>query len=77
MNTKVNELVKGLINGMMGDYISYEWDGSDFSERVSDESGVNVYPTKRTMELDMDLYEKFVNHLTEVICSGLTEDESE
>lgn len=74
MNTKVKETIKGMINGIMGDYITYEWSGSDFSERVSDESGVNVVDKERSVELDMDLYNKFVEHLTEHLCSGLEED---
>lgn len=74
MNTKVNETIKGMINGILGDYIDYEWSGSDFSERVSDESGVNLVSKDRTLGLDMDLYNKFVDHLTEHLCSGLEEE---
>ena len=70
----VKNSVKEIINGVMNEYISYEWSGSDFSEKVSDESGVNVVETEPTMKLDKELYEKFVNHLTEVICSGLSEE---
>jgi hypothetical protein len=70
----VKNSVKEIINGIMGEYISYEWSGSDFSEKVSDVSGVDVVSTEPTMELDKELYEKFLNHLTEVVCSGLSEE---
>ena len=70
----VKNSVKEIINGIMSEYISYEWSGFDFSDKVSDESGVNVVSVKPTMELDKELYEKFLNHLTEVVCSGLSEE---
>jgi hypothetical protein len=70
----VKKSVREIINGVMSEYISYEWSGSDFSEKVSDVSGVDVVETETTMKLDTELYEKFLNHLTEVVCSGLTEE---
>lgn len=75
MDTKVKEVVKGIIKNSFGEYIDYDWNGSDFSERVSDESGINLVEKDKTLKFDEDLYNKFVEHLTEHICSGLEIDE--
>ena len=67
LRTSVKEKVEELLDS----YINYEWNGNDFSEEMSDKSGLLLKSVEPTMEFDNELHEKYVNHLTEFIMSGL------
>ena len=80
MNTKVKELVKSKIDQLLSNQIDYEWNGTDFTNDLTNElydekneKNVTLVHTRQTVQLDEKLYETFVNHLTEVVMSGIQE----
>jgi hypothetical protein len=77
---KVKDLVKSKIDQLLSNQIDYEWNGTDFTNDLTDElydekneKNVTLVHTRQTVQLDEKLYETFVNHLTEVVMSGIQE----
>ena len=81
---KVKELVKSKIDQLLSNQIDYEWNGTDFTNDLTNElydekneKNVTLVHTRQTIQLDEKLYETFVNHLTEVVMSGIEEGEED
>ena len=84
MNTKIKKLVKSKIDQLLSNQIDYEWNGTDFTNDLTNElwdekneKNVTLVHTRQTIQLDEKLYETFVNHLTEVVMSGIEEGEED
>lgn len=81
---KVKNLVKSKIDQLLSNQIDYEWNGTDFTNDLTNElydekneKNVTLVHTRQKVMLDYKLYETFVNHLTEVVMSGIGEGEED
>lgn len=70
----VKSVVKGIIENTIDNYINYEWEGSDFVERINSElPDFQVEEKKGEFFFDDNSYHLFVNSITDFICSTLKE----
>ena len=86
------EIVKSTIRNIVEEHIdsqiNYEWEGSDFTERLMNELPIDnkmsfeviSQNSSNEVPFDYELYRKFLTHLTEFIFGGLefgTDEEDE
>ena len=78
MSQKVKETIEMIVKDNIESQINYEWGGSDFHSRLMDNLPMDEMDFKTITEkssgdvtFDNDLYEKFVNHVTEFIYGNL------
>jgi hypothetical protein len=81
---KIQNLVKSKIDQLLSNQINYEWNGTDLTNDLTNElwdekneKNVTLVHTGQKVMLDYKLYETFVNHLTEVVMSGIEEGEED
>jgi hypothetical protein len=73
----IKDTIKSIIEGHIDNQLNYEWEGSDFIERLKDELPNELGDIEITqiegevIEFDNELYQKFLNHTTEYIYSTL------
>ena len=77
------KIVKGTIRNIVEEHIdsqiNYEWEGSDFTERLMNELPIDnkmsfveiTQNSSSEIQFDNELYQKFLTHLTEFIFGGL------
>ena len=77
------KIVKGTIKNIVEEHIdsqiNYEWEGSDFTERLMNELPIDnkmsfveiTQNSSSEIQFDNELYQKFLTHLTEFIFGGL------
>jgi hypothetical protein len=77
------EIVKSTIRNIVEEHIdsqiNYEWEGSDFTERLMDDLPIDEkmsfevisQSSSSDVQFDNELYQKFLTHLTEFIFGGL------
>ena len=84
----VKDTIKIIVEDHIDSQINYEWVGSDFTDRVMDNLPIGkkmsfvriVQNSSGEVSFDYELYQKFINHMTEFIFGGLkfeTEEENE
>ena len=84
----VKSTIRNIVEEHIDSQINYEWVGSDFTERLMNELPIDnkmsfVEITQNSsgeVSFDYELYQKFINHMTECIFGGLkfeTEEENE
>jgi hypothetical protein len=81
VNEIIRKEIKDIIENHIDSCINYEWNGSDFNHMVlthcqdQNESlfdDVELEDKEPTIQFDNELYQKFLNHLTEFIHSGMS-----
>jgi hypothetical protein len=77
------KIVKGIIKTIVEDHIdsqiNYEWEGSDFTERIMDNLPIGkkmsfdriVQNSSSDVQFDNVLYQKFLDHITDFIFESL------
>ena len=84
----VKNTIYSVVEGHIDSEINYEWVGSDFTDRMMDNLPIGkkmsfvriVQNSSGEVSFDYELYQKFINHMTEFIFGGLkfeTEEENE
>ena len=69
----IKDTIKSIIEGHIDNQLNYEWEGSDFIERLKDElpnelGDIEITQIEGEMiEFDNELYQKFLNHITQYI----------
>lgn len=75
MNTTqqtLRNVVKDIVSTTIQSKVTYDWSGQDFNESVSEDIPLSeIVSVPREVELDMELFNKFTEHLTDVIISGM------
>lgn len=73
----IRDTIKTIIEGHIDSQLNYEWEGSDFIERVKDGLPTELNDLEivqvegEVIEFDNELYQQFLNHVTEYIYSTL------
>ncbi len=73
----IRDTIKSIVEGHIDSQLNYEWEGSDFIQRLKDElpnelSEIEIVQVDgEVIEFDNELYQKFLNHITEYIYSTL------
>jgi len=74
---EIREIVRGIILNKISDIVDYEIHGSDFVNRVigelpeTDQETDIISTFKEGKEMDMELYNKFIDHLTDLSMSRM------
>lgn len=69
----IKDTIKTIVEGHIDNQLNYEWEGSDFIERLKDElpnelGDIEIIQIEGEMiEFDNELYQKFLNHITQYI----------
>ena len=76
MSNQVREIVKGIIDNKIFPIVHYEIGGTDFVNDVIDQLPTDdetdvVSNLSNIKELDMELYNKFIDHLTDISMSTI------
>jgi hypothetical protein len=75
----VKSTIKNIVEEHIDSQINYEWEGSDFTERLMNELPIDkkmsfveiTQNSSSDVQFDSELYQKFLTHLTEFIFGGL------
>ena len=73
----IKDTIKSIVEGHIDNQLNYEWEGSDFIERLKDElpnelEDIEIVQIEgEVIEFDNELYQQFLNHVTEYIYSTL------
>ena len=75
----VKDIIRMIVENHIDSQINYEWEGSDFTERLMDNLPIDkkmsfvriVQNSSSDVQFDNELYQKFLTHLTEFIYKGL------
>jgi hypothetical protein len=75
----VKETIKMLVEDHIDSQINYEWEGSDFTERIMDNLPIDrkmsfdriVQKDESRMKFDNQVYQKFLKHVTDFIYESL------
>jgi len=67
----LQKMVRKKIDELLTEQIDYEWSNSDFTNELNSHTDLTLVQTTRSVTLNESLYESFLNHLTEVVSSGI------
>jgi hypothetical protein len=75
----VKDIIKMIVEDHIDGQLNYEWEGSDFTERLMDNLPIDnkmsfdriVQDHESKVPFDNELYQKFLNHTTDFIYSSL------
>jgi hypothetical protein len=75
----VKDTIKSIVEEHIDSQINYEWEGSDFTERLMNELPIDkemsfdriVQKNESKVTFDNELYQKFLNHTTDFIFNSL------
>jgi hypothetical protein len=75
----VKDTIKSIVEEHIDGQINYEWEGSDFTERLMNELPIDkeisfdriVQKNESKITFDNELYQKFLNHTTDFIFNSL------
>lgn len=75
----VKDIIRMIIEDHIDSHINYEWEGSDFTDRLMDNLPIDKkmsfvrieQNSSNDVEFDNELYVNFLTNLTEFIYSGL------
>jgi len=67
----LQKMVRKKIDELLTEQIDYEWGNSDFTTELNFHTDLELVQTTRSVTLNESLYNNFLNHLTEVVSSGI------
>jgi hypothetical protein len=75
----VKDIIRMIVEDHIDSQINYEWEGSDFTDRLMDNLPIDKkmsfdrieQNSSSDVQFDNELYQKFLTHLTEFIYKGL------
>lgn len=75
----VKDIIRMIVEEHIDGQINYEWEGSDFTDRLMDNLPIDKkmsfdrieQNSSSDVQFDNELYQKFLTHLTEFIYKGL------
>jgi len=75
----VKSTIRNIVEEHIDSQINYEWEGSDFTERLMNELPIDnkmsfveiTQNSSSDVQFDNELYQKFLTHLSEFIFGGL------
>lgn len=77
----IKKEIREIIESHLSSCVNYEWEGGDFNERLFDQcndqneevfKSVELDSKEPTIQFDYELYNKFIDHLTEFVHSGIS-----
>ena len=80
-NEIIKKEVREIIENHIDNCINYEWEGIDFNFRVLEQcvdqneelfKEVVIDTKEPSVQFDNELYQKFIDHVTEFVCSGFS-----
>jgi hypothetical protein len=75
----IKDIIRMIVEDHIDSQINYEWEGSDFTDRLMDNLPIDKkmsfdrieQNSSSDVQFDNELYQKFLTHLTEFIYKGL------